>query len=44
MIPRPFGCDGDYCDYDERGRWEHVDCPLATARQPLPAQQERRSA
>ncbi|MGW2210157.1 hypothetical protein [Streptomyces sp. NPDC001781] len=29
MTPRPFGCDGNDCDYDEQARWFHVDCALA---------------
>jgi len=32
MMPRPLGCDGDDCDYDERGRWFHIDCGLAAGR------------
>jgi hypothetical protein len=40
MTPRPLGCDGNHCDYDERGRWEHIDCALA-ARSPRPEQGER---
>lgn len=31
MIPRPFGCDGNDCDYD-LGGWFHVDCALASGR------------
>lgn len=22
-MPRPFGCDGNDCDHDERGAWSH---------------------
>ena len=29
MIPRPFGCDGNDCDY-EGVVWVHVDCGLAS--------------
>lgn len=29
MTPRPFGCDGNDCDYDVGG-WFHIDCALAS--------------
>ncbi|MFG3048098.1 hypothetical protein ACGFZR_24600 [Streptomyces sp. NPDC048241] len=31
MTPRPFGCDGNDCDYETSG-WFHVDCALASGR------------